>query len=62
MRGARILGVQNGLTVPPLEELYQEGIRRIDRPGSRVPVAVVATGETQQIAVETRRVLMTPDA
>ncbi|MEJ8639708.1 acetate/propionate family kinase [Streptomyces sp. MS2.AVA.5] len=60
--GLGILGVRNGLAVPPLEELYQEGVRRIDGPGSRVPVAVVATGETQQIAVETRRVLMASDA
>ena len=39
------------------EDLMQEGHRRIDQAGSGVPVLVVATGETQQIAAETRRVL-----
>ena len=59
MTGApcRSLGVRGGLLVPDLEDLMREGIRRIDHPGSSVPVLVVATGETQQIAAETRRVL-----
>ncbi|MEV6780937.1 acetate/propionate family kinase [Streptomyces sp. NPDC051098] len=60
--GLGVLGVRAGLAVPPLEELYREGVRRIDGPGPGVPVVVVATGETQQIAVETRRVLTSPDA
>ncbi|MFC6985343.1 hypothetical protein [Streptomyces cirratus] len=55
--GLRVLGVGAGLAVPPLEELFEEGARRVDVPGAGVPVIVVATGETQQIAVETRRVL-----
>lgn len=59
--GLRVLGVRAGLAVPPLEELFEEGVRRIDGPGAGVPVVVVATGETQQIAVETRRVLESTD-
>ncbi|MFJ8780816.1 acetate kinase [Streptomyces sp. NPDC102476] len=52
-----VLGVRGELLVPELEDLMREGLRRIDQAGSGVPVLVVATGETQQIAVETRRVL-----
>lgn len=52
-----VLGVRGGLLVPELGDLMREGLRRIDRAGRGVPVLVVATGETQQIAVETRRVL-----
>ncbi|MER7834508.1 acetate/propionate family kinase [Streptomyces sp. NPDC096040] len=59
--GLRVLGVRGGLAVPPLEELFEEGVRRIDGPGADVPVVVVATGEPQQIAVETRRVLESRD-
>jgi acetate kinase len=39
----------------------REGLRRIDQAVRSVPVLVVATGETQQIAVETRRVLGVAD-
>ncbi|MGA5454666.1 hypothetical protein ACPCVO_49770 [Streptomyces umbrinus] len=52
-----VLGIGGGLLVPELDDLLREGLRRIDRAGSGVPVIVVATGETQQIAAETRRVL-----
>ncbi|MFG3370971.1 acetate/propionate family kinase [Streptomyces sp. NPDC090032] len=52
-----VLGVRGGLLVPELEDLMREGLRRIDQAERSVPVLVVATGETQQIAAETRRVL-----
>lgn len=52
-----VLGIRGGLLVPELEDLMREGLRRIDQAGRGVPVLVVATGETQQIAAETRRVL-----
>ncbi|MEU9393898.1 acetate/propionate family kinase [Streptomyces sp. NPDC048324] len=52
-----VLGVRGGLLVPELEDLMREGLWRIDQAGGSVPVLVVATGETQQIAAETRRVL-----
>ncbi|MGW7497526.1 acetate/propionate family kinase [Streptomyces luteogriseus] len=52
-----VLGVRGGLLVPELEDLMREGLRRIDQEVRGVPVLVVATGETQQIAAETRRVL-----
>lgn len=52
-----VLGVRGGLLVPDLEDLMREGHRRIDQAGRGVPVLVVATGETHQIAAETRRVL-----
>ncbi|BBC28927.1 Acetate kinase [Streptomyces graminofaciens] len=52
-----VLGVRGGLLVPELDDLMREGLRRIGRAGRGVPVFVVATGETQQIAAETRRVL-----
>lgn len=55
--GLTVLGIRGGLLVPELEELMREGLRRIDQAGSGVPVLVVATGETLQIAAETRRVL-----
>ncbi|MFG3720752.1 acetate/propionate family kinase [Streptomyces massasporeus] len=56
-----VLGVRGGLLVPELEDLMREGIRRIDQTARSAPVLVVATGETQQIAAETRRVLGVAD-
>ncbi|MET7936761.1 acetate/propionate family kinase [Streptomyces sp. NPDC005322] len=55
--GLQVLGVGGHLSVPPLKDLRDEGTRRIHHPGADVPVVVVATGETQQIAAETRRLL-----
>jgi acetate kinase len=52
-----VLGVRGGLSVPQEKELRDDGARRIDAPGTGVPVIVVATGETRQIAAETRRAL-----
>ncbi|WP_328460253.1 acetate/propionate family kinase [Streptomyces sp. NBC_00448] len=52
-----VLGVRGGLSVPSVKELREDGARRIDAPGTDVPILVVATGETQQIAEETRRPL-----
>ena len=52
-----VLGVRGGLLVPELEDLMRESHRRIDQAVGGVPVIVVATGETPQIAAETRRVL-----
>ncbi|MFI6080330.1 acetate/propionate family kinase [Streptomyces sp. NPDC051217] len=56
----RVLGLRGGLSVPTERELREQGALRIDRPGTGVPVIVVATGETQQIAAETRRFLPRP--
>ncbi|SEP01499.1 acetate/propionate family kinase [Actinacidiphila rubida] len=53
-----VLGVRGGLSVPSEKELREDGARRIDASGTGVPVIVVATGETQQIAAETRRALV----
>jgi acetate kinase len=54
-----VLGVRGGLSVPSEKELREEGARRIDARGTDdVQVLVVATGETQQIAAETRRALI----
>ncbi|WP_435127284.1 acetate/propionate family kinase [Actinacidiphila sp. bgisy144] len=53
-----VLGVHGGLSIPSERELREDRARRIDAPGTDVPVLVVATGETQQIAEETRRALI----
>lgn len=53
-----VLGVRGGLSVPSEKKLREDGACRIDAPGTDVPVLVVATGETQQIAEETRRALV----
>ncbi|MBY8880719.1 acetate/propionate family kinase [Actinacidiphila acidipaludis] len=52
-----VLGVRGGLSACSEKELREVGARRIDVAGAGVPVVVVATGETQQIATETRRAL-----
>ncbi|MGA5699060.1 acetate/propionate family kinase [Peterkaempfera bronchialis] len=55
--GLPLLGLRGGLAVPSPDTLLRTAAVAVSAAGAAVPVVVVPTGETRQVAAETRAVL-----